>query len=423
MITGPAGMPIKGSGKAPRTFDGHYLDISQFLTHLERLYAQHRIDQDSEKVKLILDYCSHKVRSFIKTTEAYRDKKWEDLKTKLLDVYDAERSEPIYTLADVIRLVAKNSKKPITRLEKWKKYVLDFETIAGSIYNSKRMSKYDYHSYFWGGIHPSVKTAFAPMLLVKHASHDASQPYTIEQLNGVAEIVFKRDRFNDLMPSIINWGANSESSDSDSDSDSESEDSDSEEEYGRSRRKESNWRKREKAARRRRKEKRKEKEQKQKQKQSINVSKSEVDGLIDRINKITLLNMEQQQHNQMHNHQQGYTARCVHCDSNQQDNFVGNVAGPPSASQRPPIPTLMENSQQQFNPPNFSETRQLYNPANQGMRRPFPSYPNNIRLPVNQTPGQLTLQQPPFECFGCFSKDHMLGECPRMHELIQQGIL
>ncbi|KDR64904.1 hypothetical protein GALMADRAFT_217754 [Galerina marginata CBS 339.88] len=83
----------------------------------------------------------------------------------------------------------------------------------------------------------------------------------------------------------------------------------------------------------------------------------------------------------------------------------------------------MENSQQQFNPPNFSETRQLYNPANQGMRRLFPSYPNNIRLPVNQTPGQLTLQQSPFECFGCFSKDHMLGECPRMHELIQQGIL
>ncbi|KDR84200.1 hypothetical protein GALMADRAFT_205918 [Galerina marginata CBS 339.88] len=429
-ISGPSGMPIKGSNKAPKTFKGHYAAVEQFLTHLDRLFAQHQIHNDADKVKLILDYCSSSVQSFIRTTAGFREKKWDMLKSKLMTAYDAERNETIYTLADVVRLVKERSRKPFTRLEKWKKYVTDFETIAGSIFHKQRMSKWDYYSYFWSGIPPEVKAAFAPMLLVEFGDHDTSQPYSIEELNTVAEKTFKRDRFNDLLPSLMNWGNHSDTdSDSDSDSDSESSDSDSDYEHDRKRRKD---RKRDREDAKRRKARRHERERRKQAKQKINAPKNEVDGLIDRINKITLMNSEGHIH--MHNNPQSFTARCAQCEMPHQDVLIANIPVPPAHPQQPyrtgPFPHSQQSyippqqpaTQPQFNSPQLTNNSQPYNPPQVQANQPqFVTYPNNIQL--NRFNGQTASSQMTSRCYGCFGTGHMLGDCPRMHELLNQGIL
>ena len=171
-----------------------------------------------------MDYCSKTVRSFIQTTDGYRNTNWALLKAKLLASFDAERNEPKYIMTDVFRLVQENCRKPITRLEKWKKYVLDFETIAGYLHNKGQMSEWDYFGYFWTGIHQDTKSAFQPMLMVDYPSHDMSKPYSITEVNTVAEKHYKRDRFSDLLPALSNWR---DASDSDSDYDSDTEDDDS----------------------------------------------------------------------------------------------------------------------------------------------------------------------------------------------------
>ena len=47
------------------------------------------------------------------------------------------------------------------------------------------------------------------------------------------------------------------------------------------------------------------------------------------------------------------------------------------------------------------------------------SYPNNLPLGKRSMLSQTGTMQ----CFGCSGKDHMLGDCPRMKELVKEGIV
>ena len=59
-----------------------------------------------------------------------RTPKWEDLKEKLLHLYDAERDEARYQLGDLDRLVRKYVKKSLHTLSDWKTYVQKFTVIV-----------------------------------------------------------------------------------------------------------------------------------------------------------------------------------------------------------------------------------------------------------------------------------------------------
>ncbi|PPQ81881.1 hypothetical protein CVT26_014326 [Gymnopilus dilepis] len=411
-IMGPNGMPIRGSSKAPKTFRGHYTQIEEFIKHLERLFAQHQINLDSDKVKLILDYCSTAVRNFIKTTQEYINNDWTGLKSKLMESFDAERKEKKYTLVDVIKLVKKTVKKPIAKLEKWKKYVRDYETIAGNIHRRRQMADYDYNSYFWSGIHPEVRRAFAPILLVDFPAHNLSEPYKIDELNMVAEKYFKRDKFSDMLPNVMDWDSDSESdSDSDSDSGYESSDSDSDDEYRRRKSK-----KKKKLVKKRKDKGRK----KQTDKETLTASKTEVDKLVESLNRLTLLNMNHNWHQQIHPNPYTYAASCSQCGEfvQQQQAYVGNT------TVAAPITLQQPSMQQPMMPLSQPPMQQMYPSQMQQPPQQFATYPNSIPLgqgrPRN---GPYRQNQQPYLCFGCFSPEHMLGECPRMQELMQQGVL
>jgi len=65
------------------------------------------------------------------------------------------------------------------------------------------------------------------------------------------------------------------------------------------------------------------------------------------------------------------------------------------------------------NPPRFIQNRP---PSTQNT--PV-TYPNNIPLRNRNVFSQTA----PMRCYGCSGKDHMLGECPRMKELLSDGIV
>ncbi|PPQ81525.1 hypothetical protein CVT26_010862 [Gymnopilus dilepis] len=414
---GPAGMPVKGSSKAPRTFKGHYTEIQPFLKHLEHLYVQHGVTTDSQKVDLILDYCNRHVRDFIKTTEGYRNKNWNQLKDKLLNAFDADCNEQNYTINDVIALVSKQRNKPIKKLEKWKKYMLDYETIAGSLYHGNKMSEWNYHGYFWMGIPSDLQTILSPRLLIKYPSHSMNTPYTITQVNTVAEQHFQRDRFHELLPPLTTYDSDSDSdSDSDTDSDDESSDSDDEDERRHCRRQKDKKKKKSKESRK-----------KPKPRQSMdNVPRSEVNSLIESINKLALVSMNNQLNNQVR-------------ESPQPDGYVANVSAQPSVTQNYSLPQPIQQysvpqpqsyamsqpqNTQPYMQPQTVQT-QPYTSVPQSNPSPYATYPNSIPLRSNQVPtNPMQAQyQAPFRCFGCFNTDHFLNDCPRMKELVQQGIL
>lgn len=180
------------------------------------------------------------------------------------------------------------------------------------------------------------------MLLITNPNHEMKDPYSIDEINAVAEIHFQRDKFTDLLPRLLSW---QDTSDTDSSLDEDSDDdSDSDSDTGRRRR------------HRRRKASKKKKAKKQAQdcklkaaKQSMNAPKDEMDGLIQQINRMALLNMknqmDQESNHSTHNHPHTHTVHCAACENKRSESYVGNITSaqppllqPPYSAPTPPAP-------------------------------------------------------------------------------------
>ena len=145
-------LPDKRSQDAPNKFKGHYSKIKEFIRHYERLLTQCQITTEKEKCEGITTYCSTEVNRLIESLDEYRTPKWEDLKEKLLHLYDAERDEARYQLRDLDRLVRKHVKKSLCTLLDWKTYVWKFTVIAQWLKAEQVIQDEDYRTSFWLGI-------------------------------------------------------------------------------------------------------------------------------------------------------------------------------------------------------------------------------------------------------------------------------
>jgi hypothetical protein len=94
--TGPAMLPTKRSHDAPEKFKGHYSKVKSFLCQYERLLTQHQMTTDKDKCEGITNYCGTKVVRLIESLDEYREYRWDDLKKKLLNLYDADIDEALY---------------------------------------------------------------------------------------------------------------------------------------------------------------------------------------------------------------------------------------------------------------------------------------------------------------------------------------
>ena len=54
---------------------------------------QHQVVLEAEKCQGILEYCSQKVKDFIKSFIRYQAGDWQQLQAKILKYYDVEREE------------------------------------------------------------------------------------------------------------------------------------------------------------------------------------------------------------------------------------------------------------------------------------------------------------------------------------------
>src|SRR6266446_4972398 len=110
--------------------------------------------------------------------------------------------------------------KNITNLTQWKKYFRDFHTKAGALLTRGEMSHRDFKTYFWLGLPEGIRMIFEPKIQAQLPNYDASQPYTIKQIETVANNYFKRNKFTEMVFNPLNYQTDDES-------DSESDDSSS----------------------------------------------------------------------------------------------------------------------------------------------------------------------------------------------------
>ena len=214
-----ANLPIPGSKLAPKTFRGKHSQVKPFLQHYERLCIKHNV-AEAERCTNILQYCSRQVKECIKGLDAYGLEDWDQLQEEIKDVYDAERDEKRYKKEDLDYYVSKSSKREITELSHWKKYVRGFIGIAMYLRSKEFISELDMHKEFWKGIHTTFQKDLSTELKIVHGPHDVTRPWNIELVKVEAAKLLHRQRFDAPKDQEDTEYDNDSDSDSDTDSDS-----------------------------------------------------------------------------------------------------------------------------------------------------------------------------------------------------------
>lgn len=383
----PTQMPVRGTKNAPKTFKGKYRTVDHFFKHLEQLFTQHRVTSSAEKCKYLLEYCSYKVQDFITASENYQANIWDDLKEEVLKYYDAEKSQSRYRPRDLSDFLRKSRNGMISSLSQWKKYYRYYSTIAGQLLHKGIINRRDYDSKIWDGFPKQLRRKLATEMKMQHPGHNMETPYAMDDICKVAESHFQRNKFLDMTFSDIEVGEDyySDSEDDSSGSESDSEE-DSEDEARRKRKKKELLKKR-----------KVKKPEKTGTAERENVQRyqgtpAEVESMIHQLN-----NMSIQDRNYGHLYYKvmqldttGLAEKCVYRE-----------------------------------PPKVAEAQQFSITA--PAPAPFTPLPGPPTTFPNNIPRRNNPPRPPFrsdnKCFGCLGMGHMMGDCPRLRELIGRNII
>lgn len=398
-------MPIPGTKLAPEKFRGDYTKVKDFIQHYDRLLVQHNVITHRERCETITRYCSRKQRETIQNIPSYATPDWTRLREDILKLYDADRDTKRYTIKDVMNFTKKKQKLRITDLAAWKRYVRSFLRVAGSLLRNTKLTEEEHATYFWKGIPRIMRIRLENRLLAADPARNLSTPFSVNEINGAAEALLQRDRFDNMMGDSDSdddsvreeWSSGSESSDSESDSDDDT-------------------RKRQKAKKRKSAKKyyasdseedvkiNKKRSKSDSPKRRIISGKSEVEGLIRQLNS-------------MSNDDPGYGLTFFKAVKLDKD--VDRVVRAPSFKISPV-------QVQQFPGASYRRPNTYVPPprpsANIFQAQPPPHLSAANSYPLRPPPTGM----PPREgitCYGCGEPGHGMSNCPKLNEYIQQGIL
>ncbi|KAJ7724852.1 hypothetical protein B0H16DRAFT_1895290 [Mycena metata] len=203
-------------------------DIDPFISHYERLLAKNNVQDPIAQCEEILQYCTPRVRSFVRGCQSFHDHDWDALKGELLKWYGPEPPIP--------RLVAYRhahaTRAPIGTIAQWKRYYRSYCAAVGELHNTQQLSTFDYLYFFWAGIPRELQDALEMQLERLRPMHDPMQPWTMDDVCSVArKYLTSNRRYADIVPEgpsvydLDHTGAEPDSEDDAASEDSESESS------------------------------------------------------------------------------------------------------------------------------------------------------------------------------------------------------
>jgi len=145
-------LPSHRSHDAPDKFKGYYSKVRGFLCQYEWLLTQCHIYDDKEKCEGITNYCSSQVGQLIESLDEYEHDDWDELKDKILHLYDAEQEDAHYQKSDLRKLTQKYAKKSLDKMSQWKAYEHKFTLVAQWLKAARAIQDEEYCIYFWKGI-------------------------------------------------------------------------------------------------------------------------------------------------------------------------------------------------------------------------------------------------------------------------------
>jgi len=214
-----AQMPVRGEKKAPKTFRGHFKQVTPFIDHYNHLLECNNVRTDKDKCHGILEYCSQKVKDFIQINPHYLTPNWSKLQQEILNAYDAERMDTRIRPQDFYAFIEQNAKIRIANLSQWKKYHREYIAKAGFLKQANKLNDTEYNGYYWYGISNHLQGILELHLQSKYPNHDISDPWPIQSVHEIAENYFKRNKFSSQLSHLPILGFEDDDDDDDDDSD------------------------------------------------------------------------------------------------------------------------------------------------------------------------------------------------------------
>ena len=224
-------LPSLKQREAPPKFLGGSSYITDFLDLYEGLIAKNSLVLESDKVSGILKYCGSEVRQFIKTLPSYRTPDWQTLKNDLLRLYDAERTERRWTIADVQDYAEKSSRRTLTDKAAWLSFLREYWVRAGQLKSHNKMSDTEFGLWFWAGLSRELRNIIEPELRRREPDHDQSKPYPFDTVTSVLDEYFRRDKFDTRIPNPERYGVSRLPEHTYDEEDSDIDEEEDEEEY------------------------------------------------------------------------------------------------------------------------------------------------------------------------------------------------
>ncbi len=156
---------------------------------------------------------------------------WEQLKSELENLYDAERNDRRYISNDLKKYAKIQARKRILLLAAFKEYQRGFTTIGGWLLAKDKISTAKHAKYFMTGIHKSFARKLKNRLGIVHPYQPVDEPWAINDIVKAAEYLLARRREErveeeDFETDDDEYDSDDEDEDDGSDSDNESDEED-----------------------------------------------------------------------------------------------------------------------------------------------------------------------------------------------------
>ncbi|KIP02100.1 hypothetical protein PHLGIDRAFT_16775 [Phlebiopsis gigantea 11061_1 CR5-6] len=191
-----ADLPLLGTKRAPRKFNGQYSEVDRFLYHYNRLCQKYNVITDQEKIENITQYCSRKVREVLEGIHGLTGTDWTDFTNHIRKYFEADKEAKRYRINDVEVYVRESKQRSMKTLEHWNKYNRGFIRIVGWLKQEQRISDCEANFYFWKGIPRHFRYQLEPRIIIKNPAHNTKDLFTMRMVCAAAEALLSRDRFD-----------------------------------------------------------------------------------------------------------------------------------------------------------------------------------------------------------------------------------
>ena len=184
--------PRKREDTHLQKFNGHELEA--FLEDFTDICSTAKVTSDAKKYKALLRNCIPKVAREIKGFPSYP---YKDYKLLLQELQWFYGEDPKHFNIHRVRKFTSNSRRhKITSIKEFKSYHRKYLVLVGQARAHKKISREDYHRYFWEGLNVSLRNRIENRMLATDPDLDVTIPFHITKIVNAAEYVLSPFRFD-----------------------------------------------------------------------------------------------------------------------------------------------------------------------------------------------------------------------------------